>query len=93
MLGLHSLAVLAHECAAYVRPSCCQDMFPLHDTQMPRHVMHRLACRVPDYMPKRSAQYASYIGGALVAKGLHAKHIFSKEDYDEKGPTHIHRVC
>jgi actin-related protein len=50
-------------------------------------------CRIPEYMPERSTQYAGYAGGAIVAKSLNANHTMTKEDYDERGPAYINKKC
>jgi actin-related protein len=49
--------------------------------------------RIPEYMPARTNQYASYVGGAIVAKSLNANHTMSKEDYEDRGPAYIHKKC
>jgi actin-related protein 7, plant len=58
-------------------------------------------CNIPEYMPKRTAQRAAWIGGAVMAKIVFSgsgpmqisQHPVSKADYDEMGPAIIHRKC
>ncbi|KAL4527792.1 hypothetical protein Ndes2526B_g08540 [Nannochloris sp. 'desiccata'] len=58
-------------------------------------------CFIPEYMPKRTAQRAAWIGGAVMAKIVFSgsgpmqtsQHAVSKADYDEMGPAIIHRKC
>jgi actin-related protein len=48
---------------------------------------------MPEYLPERTTHYAGYIGAAIVAKSLNANHTMTKEDYDERGPSFVHRKC
>jgi actin-related protein len=58
-------------------------------------------CSIPEYMPKRTAQRAAWVGGAAMAKIVFSgsgpmqisQHPVSKADYDEFGPAYIHRKC
>jgi actin-related protein len=58
-------------------------------------------CIIPEYMPKRTAQRAAWVGGAVMAKIVFSgsgplqisQHAVSKADYDEMGPACIHRKC
>ena len=50
--------------------------------------------QTPEYMPDNSDLYATWLGGAIVAKVVFAQnqHV-TKTDYDEFGPPIIHRKC
>ena len=48
----------------------------------------------PDYMPEDTAKYAAWTGGAILAKSVFTQnqHV-TKFDYEEFGPSIIHRKC
>ena len=55
---------------------------------------------IPDYMPAKTAQRAAWVGGAVLAKVVFAatgpmqsQQAVTKADYDEMGPSVIHRKC
>ena len=57
-------------------------------------------CSIPEYMPKKTAHRAAWIGGAALAKVVFGggapqqlHHPISKADYDELGPAVVHRKC
>uniref|UniRef100_A0A2P2JDJ9 Uncharacterized protein MANES_10G141100 n=1 Tax=Rhizophora mucronata TaxID=61149 RepID=A0A2P2JDJ9_RHIMU len=48
----------------------------------------------PEYMPEKLTQYSSWVGGAILAKVVFPQnqHV-TKGDYDETGPSIVHRKC
>ncbi|KAL3323678.1 hypothetical protein AABB24_038039 [Solanum stoloniferum] len=48
----------------------------------------------PEYMPEKLTSYSAWIGGAILAKVVFPQnqHI-TKADYDESGPSVVHRKC
>uniref|UniRef100_A0A7N0USI6 Actin-related protein 7 n=1 Tax=Kalanchoe fedtschenkoi TaxID=63787 RepID=A0A7N0USI6_KALFE len=48
----------------------------------------------PEYMPENLSKYSAWIGGAILAKVVFPQnqHI-TKGDYDETGPSIVHRKC
>ncbi|XP_015953053.1 actin-related protein 7 [Arachis duranensis] len=48
----------------------------------------------PEYMPENLSQYSAWVGGAILAKVVFPQnqHI-TKGDYDETGPSIVHRKC
>lgn len=50
--------------------------------------------KAPDYMPENLTQYSAWVGGAILAKVVFPQnqHI-TKGDYDETGPSIVHRKC
>lgn len=48
----------------------------------------------PEYMPENLAMYSAWVGGAILAKVVFPQnqHI-TKADYDEVGPSIVHRKC
>jgi len=48
----------------------------------------------PEYMPENLTMYSAWVGGAILAKVVFPQnqHI-TKADYDETGPSIIHRKC
>ncbi|KAJ0095597.1 hypothetical protein Patl1_17184 [Pistacia atlantica] len=48
----------------------------------------------PEYMPENLALYSAWVGGAILAKVVFPQnqHI-TKADYDETGPSVVHRKC
>lgn len=57
-------------------------------------------CPIPDYMPSHTAQRAGWMGGALLAKVVFSttsahqvQHPVLKVDYEESGPSVVHRKC
>ncbi|KAJ8755126.1 hypothetical protein K2173_018924 [Erythroxylum novogranatense] len=48
----------------------------------------------PEYMPEQLTQYSAWVGGAILAKVVFPQnqHI-TKGDYDETGPSIVHRKC
>lgn len=48
----------------------------------------------PDYMPKHTKRYASWMGGAILAKVIFPQnHHMTRAEYDERGPTVVHGKC
>ncbi|GAB4827761.1 Actin- protein 7 [Ancistrocladus abbreviatus] len=48
----------------------------------------------PEYMPENSSKYSAWIGGAILAKVVFPQNQhLTKADYDESGPSVIHRKC
>eukprot|EP00877_Chromochloris_zofingiensis_P003743 jgi/Chrzof1/1336/Cz10g03130.t1 len=49
---------------------------------------------LPEYMPATTHRFAPWVGGAILAKVVHGQgHFMTKADYEELGPTHVHRKC
>ncbi|XP_050210039.1 actin-related protein 7 [Mercurialis annua] len=50
--------------------------------------------KAPEYMPAELAQYSAWVGGAILAKVVFPQnqHV-TKGDYDEAGPSVVHRKC
>ncbi|XP_022150948.1 actin-related protein 7 [Momordica charantia] len=50
--------------------------------------------KAPEYMPENLSLYSAWIGGAILAKVVFPQnqHI-TKADYDENGPSIVHRKC
>lgn len=50
--------------------------------------------QAPEYMPENLSLYSAWIGGAILAKVVFPQnqHI-TKADYDENGPSIVHRKC
>ena len=48
----------------------------------------------PEYMPENLTMYSAWVGGAILAKVVFPQnqHI-TKGDYDETGPSIVHRKC
>ncbi|CAO2816115.1 unnamed protein product [Amaranthus hypochondriacus] len=48
----------------------------------------------PEYMPENIAKYSAWIGGAILAKVVFPQnqHV-TKADYDETGPSIVHKKC
>ncbi|KAL2898151.1 Actin-related protein 7 [Bienertia sinuspersici] len=48
----------------------------------------------PEYMPENLSKYSAWIGGAILAKVVFPQnqHV-TKADYDETGPSIVHRKC
>lgn len=48
----------------------------------------------PEYMPENLSKYSAWIGGAILAKVVFPQnqHV-TKADYDESGPSIVHRKC
>ncbi|KAJ8774853.1 hypothetical protein K2173_018112 [Erythroxylum novogranatense] len=48
----------------------------------------------PEYMPDKLTQYSAWVGGAILAKVVFPQnqHV-TKGDYDETGPSIVHRKC
>ncbi|KAH6810542.1 actin-related protein 7 [Perilla frutescens var. frutescens] len=48
----------------------------------------------PEYMPDNLASYSAWVGGAILAKVVFPQnqHV-TKADYDENGPSVVHRKC
>lgn len=48
----------------------------------------------PEYMPENLTKYSAWIGGAILAKVVFPQnqHV-TKADYDESGPSIVHRKC
>ncbi|XP_038724212.1 actin-related protein 7-like isoform X3 [Tripterygium wilfordii] len=48
----------------------------------------------PEYMPENLAMYSAWVGGAILAKVVFPQnqHV-TKADYDETGPSVVHRKC
>ena len=48
----------------------------------------------PEYMPENLTMYSAWVGGAILAKVVFPQnqHI-TKADYDETGPSVVHRKC
>lgn len=51
-------------------------------------------CSCPDYMPERTLHYSSWMGAAILSKLVFQQnqHI-TKLDYEEAGPTVVHKKC
>jgi actin-related protein len=51
-------------------------------------------CPVPEYMPSHTLRAAAWMGGAVLSKVVFAQnHHITKNDYDEVGPSVVHRKC
>ncbi|KAL9367769.1 hypothetical protein Peur_038968 [Populus x canadensis] len=50
--------------------------------------------RPPEYMPDKLTEYSAWVGGAILAKVVFPQnqHV-AKGDYDETGPSIVHRKC
>ncbi|KAK2969331.1 hypothetical protein RJ640_015220, partial [Escallonia rubra] len=50
--------------------------------------------KAPEYMPENLTNYSAWVGGAILAKVVFPQnqHI-TKGDYDETGPSVVHRKC
>lgn len=50
--------------------------------------------KAPEYMPDNVARYSAWTGGAIIAKVVFSQnqHV-TKADYDETGPSIVHRKC
>ncbi|KAJ9542017.1 hypothetical protein OSB04_028523 [Centaurea solstitialis] len=50
--------------------------------------------KAPEYMPENLSMYSAWVGGAILAKVVFPQnqHI-TKADYDESGPSVVHRKC
>lgn len=48
----------------------------------------------PEYMPENLTTYSAWVGGAILAKVVFPQnqHV-TKADYDETGPSIVHRKC
>ncbi|KAJ4833347.1 general RNA polymerase II transcription factor [Turnera subulata] len=48
----------------------------------------------PEYMPEKLTEYSAWVGGAILAKVVFPQnqHV-TKGDYDETGPSIVHRKC
>lgn len=48
----------------------------------------------PEYMPENLTMYSAWVGGAILAKVVFPQnqHV-TKADYDETGPSIVHRKC
>lgn len=48
----------------------------------------------PEYMPENLGLYSAWVGGAILAKVVFPQnqHV-TKADYDETGPSVVHRKC
>jgi actin-related protein len=48
----------------------------------------------PEYMPDKLTEYSAWVGGAILAKVVFPQnqHV-TKGDYDETGPSIVHRKC
>lgn len=53
-----------------------------------------LLVQAPEYMPENLITYSAWVGGAILAKVVFPQnqHI-TKADYDENGPSIVHRKC
>eukprot|EP00897_Mesotaenium_endlicherianum_P000558 jgi/Mesen1/10502/ME000083S10010 len=48
----------------------------------------------PDYMPENTLKHCAWMGGAILAKVVFPQNQFiTKGDYDETGPTIVHKKC
>eukprot|EP00249_Psilotum_nudum_P014197 c24714_g1_i2 orf=218-1315(+) len=56
--------------------------------------VHPSLVKPPEYMPDNTLRYSSWMGGAILAKVVFPQnqHI-TKADYDESGPSIVHRKC
>ncbi|GAA0184440.1 actin and actin related protein [Lithospermum erythrorhizon] len=56
--------------------------------------IHPSLVKAPEYMPENLTLYSAWIGGAILAKVVFPQnqHI-TKGDYDENGPSIVHRKC
>lgn len=51
-------------------------------------------CAIPEYMPKHACKHAAWIGGAVLGKVVLSQNQFvTKWDYEEAGPSVVHRRC
>ena len=49
---------------------------------------------VPEYMPEHTLQYAAWMGGAILSKVVFQQNQqINKYDYEDAGPTVVHRKC
>lgn len=50
--------------------------------------------KAPEYMPENMTKYSAWVGGAILAKVVFPQnqHV-TKGDYDENGPSIVHRKC
>lgn len=48
----------------------------------------------PEYMPENLSKFSAWVGGAIIAKVVFPQnqHV-TKADYDETGPSIVHRKC
>lgn len=53
-----------------------------------------ISIQPPEYMPENLSQYSAWVGGAILAKVVFPQnqHV-TKADYDENGPSVVHRKC
>lgn len=48
----------------------------------------------PEYMPENLTKYSAWVGGAILAKVVFPQNQhMTKADYDETGPSVVHRKC
>lgn len=51
-------------------------------------------CQLPEYMALPSPHYVPWVGGAVLAKLVaHQNHFMVKAEYEEIGPSAVHRKC
>jgi actin-related protein len=61
--------------------------------QLPNSLVPSL-CQLPEYMAVQSPQYVPWVGGAVMAKLVaHQGHFMIKAEYEEVGPSAVHRKC
>ncbi|KAK9819458.1 hypothetical protein WJX74_007996 [Apatococcus lobatus] len=64
----------------------------LHQLCPPSITPQPVTC--PEYMPEQSVRYSSWMGGAILSKiAFQQNQHASKYDYNESGPSIIHRKC
>lgn len=53
-----------------------------------------LLVKAPEYMPEKLITYSAWVGGAILAKVVFPQNQhMTKADYDESGPSIVHRKC
>ena len=56
--------------------------------------MQPVLCPLPEYMPEHASKVAASMGAAALSKAVFAQnHHINRTEYDEYGPSFIHRKC
>ena len=56
--------------------------------------MQPVLCPLPEYMPEHASKVAAIMGAAVLSKAVFAQnHHINRTEYDEYGPSLIHRKC
>ncbi|KAL6498039.1 Actin-related protein 7 [Orobanche gracilis] len=73
--------------------ACFEDRFQ-KEANLSSSAIRPCLVKPPDYMPDKLASYSAWVGGAILAKVVFPQnqHV-TRADYDETGPSIVHRKC